>query len=84
MFLHIHYTGYLDTGSIFNLDVIITQLQFILRASIAVYVIVIPYPQGLYGIYCLNPRAKAINPIRLRGLTILKPTMATHLLYFSN
>ena len=25
------------------------------------YVIVIPYPRGLYGIYCLSPRAKAIN-----------------------
>ena len=32
-----------------------------------VYVIVIPCPRGLYGIYCLSPRAKAINPMRPEG-----------------
>ena len=31
------------------------------------YVIVILCPRGLYGIYCLNPRVKAINSIRPEG-----------------
>ena len=31
------------------------------------YVIVIPCPRGLYGIYCLSPRAKAINSIQPKG-----------------
>ena len=40
-------------------------------------------------IYCLSLSAKAIDPIRPRGgggcgITILKPTMATHLHYYSN
>ena len=50
------------------------------------YVIVIPCPQGLYGVYCLSPRVKAINPMQSegRGITILKPTMATHLHCYSS
>ena len=47
------------------------------------YAIVIPCPRGLYGIYCLSPRAKAINPMRPEGaygITISKPTIAMHLL----
>ena len=60
--------------------------QFVVAIYFIYYVIVIPYPRGLYGIYCLNPRAKAINPMWPKGVwyNYLKPTMATHLHYYSN
>ena len=47
-----------------------------------IYVIVIPYPRGLYGIYCLRPRdppSGSGNKSHAArggfGITILKPTI---------
>ena len=46
-----------------------------------IYVIVIPCPWGLYGIYCLSPRAKAINPIQPEGVCYFPAIWLVHLKY---
>ena len=39
------------------------MVYHVVSAHVHNYIMVIPCHQGLYGIYCLSPRVKTINPI---------------------